>query len=248
MININDQVSVHRSLLWDVSKPTQSLVKEAEEEHRRPASTKLLKGSARPPTYLHLFDDHNMGECELGLKLYSDFSYGQSMGFPSSEWSKGSSSREVVRHFDALLSVHQIALWYDHEDAADAALDAIRDLLSHGGDLYCSEDTLKTTLPDSPLNRVLMGFAVYSGQGKHWVALIDARTHPIPGFEDNFILGCFEKDRKKQPLDELLRITNELCRMFVRKDVDASAGLPPPDLMERCRYHSHGQNPCYLDK
>ena len=49
--------------------------------------------------------------------------------------------------------------------------------------------------------------------------------------------------------ESLLHTSNELLKMFIQKGKDERAGVPEPDLMARCRYHSHedGQ-PCYLDK
>lgn len=86
---------------------------------------------------------------------------------------------------------------------------------------------LKSSPSDNPLARMLMDFVVYGGLDKDYTALIDSRITPIKSFDG------------RQPLEDYLRVTNELCKMFNRKANDAIAGHPLPDLMERCRYHSH---------
>ena len=48
----------------------------------------------------------------------------------------------------------------------------------------------------------------------------------------------------------LLRVSNEMLKKFFQKAKDDRAGIPAPDLMAQCRYHSHAAKgqPCYLDK
>jgi hypothetical protein len=250
-------VNVHRSLLCNISKKMQTLVEEAEdglcsaEPKKKSKYKKRSNASKNSVEYerpcIYLFENDHFSGYERGLELWAGFLYDQSMSIVPSERYKGATFSQVASEYAALLRVRKIAQAYHHDDAKDAALDAIRDLLHHMGYMFVKEDLLAPTPCDSPLDRMLVDFAMHGEQGKNWTELIDARLGPMD-WPDADLGSLFETNRGQQSLDELLRITNALCKTFIRKEADASAGLPKPDLMERCRYHIHGQDPCYLDK
>jgi hypothetical protein len=81
------------------------------------------------PVHVDLLDPHNYSLMTEGtLILWSRFLYGQPMT-PSSN-----DRREFhvgVAEFEALLQVHKLSLKYDHADAEDASIDAIRDLIHY---------------------------------------------------------------------------------------------------------------------
>lgn len=167
---------------------------------------------------------------------------------PLSEWPEGPFGRVVADEYSALNWVYEIAQYFNHVEAVDASVDAIRQLLIDGADLSLTPKVLKSSPSESSLNQMLMDFVVYGGLDKDYTALIDSRIAPIESF-DGLTRRDIQSARARQPLDDYLRITNELCKMFNRKAEDAIAGRPLPDLMERCRYHSHGENnrACYLE-
>jgi hypothetical protein len=254
-------VNVHRSLLCNVSEAMRNLVQEAEDGLRSAEPKKKSKFKKRSIALMEsvkrdhvrpridLFEHEILSGHERGLQLWAGFLYGQSMSIVPSEWYKDATGPQVASEYDALLRVREIALTYHHDDAEDAALDTIRDLLYHRDDMCIGGDVLAPTPHASPLDRMLIDFAVYREQGKAWTEFIDGRLGPID-CPNPALRPLFEANREQQPLDELLRITNALCKMFIRKEADATVGSPLPDLMERCRYHTHGEKglPCYLDK
>jgi hypothetical protein len=63
-------------------------------------------------------------------------------------------------------------------------------------------------------------------------------------------LSTLAEEQKARVRQNLLRLSNEMLKMFTQKGKDEGAGIPAPDLMARCRYHSHAEKgqPCYLDK
>jgi hypothetical protein len=150
---------------------------------------------------------------------------------------KGDSGSDYM----TLSIIYMISGVYGHVDAEDAALDAIRDMLRRGR-LFYSADVLSEVRCDDPRMRMLMGFAVYSEQGKKWTEATDAKEDESPIWMRVF---------NPEPMQSatLLRLTSVLCRTLIHKAEDVSAGPPLPGLMERCRYHSHarGSFPCYLD-
>lgn len=110
---------------------------------------------------------------------------------------------------------------------------------------------------------------MYGNQGENYTKVVDANINPF-GAGSNPFLGLLEPSKEQQdsgyqelltfwkPSKEqqnitrkdLLRFSNDINKMFVQRAKDQGAGLPLPDLMARCRYHSHAEKgqPCYLDK
>lgn len=227
-------------------------VENAEREQGRFASHDPLEQGLRDkdePVYVNIFHHllHQVGG-QRGLELWTNFLYGQSMIVPFSEWPEGPFGRVVADEYSALNWVYEIAQDFDHVEAMDASVDAIRQLLIDGADLSLTPKVLKSSPSESSLTQMLMDFVVYGGLDKDYTAFIDSRIAPIESF-DGLTRWNIQSARARQPLDDYLRITNELCKMFNRKAEDAIAGRPLPDLRERCRYHSHGENnrACYLE-
>jgi hypothetical protein len=195
--------------------------------------------------YLHPFDHQNMTGAERGLVLWSGFLYGQLMSARSSDCSE---SHDAIQKLWALMEVHKVSLQYDHSDAEDASIDAIRDLFYHTHGLDWSNAAL-SVLHDSKIAlEVLTDFMVYGEQGDRYAKLVDASLVPVIS-KRNISFAVLQK-RKAAVHEDLLRVSNEIIKKFLQKGKDERAGIPAPDLMARCRYHAHagkGQ-PCYLDK
>ena len=97
------------------------------------------------------------------------------------------------------------------------------------------KETVPTFLHDSSIvMQLLADFVVYGEQGGAYADLVDANLYVT----------------KKDTHESLMHTSNELFRMFIQKGKDELAGIPMPDLMARCRYHTHVAKdlPCYLDK
>jgi hypothetical protein len=168
---------------------------------------------------------------------------------PRSHWGMGRWV-EAKHEYGALVQVHTFASQYGHIDAADASLDAIRHMLNSVVDLDKQPEWFAVTPKDDPCARLLMDFLANSHYGHSFTNNIDAKLNerPTRALNEHGLMkpALYESVE----LRRLLRITNELCKMLVRKiDNQAASRLLRADLMERCRYHSHGPDvPCYLDK
>ena len=208
------------------------LVEGAEEIQAKATSHEASSGRDRLRVHLRLLDE-DLAAGVRALKLWSNFLYGQPVSVPTSDWPE---NHRCVYEFEALLQVHKLGLTYGHLDAVDASIDAVRGLLHQGNDLYWP-GVLTSSVIDVPVaQQVLMDFVMYGEQGDHYTELVDASISPFDACSDD--------------LRAFLRITNELLKMFVQKGKDELAGRPKPDLMARCRYHTHtaqGQS-CYLEK
>jgi hypothetical protein len=88
------------------------------------------------------------------------------------------------------------------------------------------------------LNRIVMDFVVYCGHGTNWTDLVDA-TASYPKDHPKCVPRLVKENKETHSPGQLLCISNDICQMLIPKETDAIAGRPPPDLMERCRYHSH---------
>lgn len=159
------------------------------------------------------FDD------KRALELWTRFLYGQPIWDSSDD-------------FDALVDVHYFAGIYNHYDAMDASIDAIRNIVSNHSDALEDPFTKVCGFYDcvSVPVRLLMDHVVY---GKH---VTEARN-----WVDAYLYGDNEPE-------DLQPLGNHLCNLFLAKAGNESAGWAPPDLDEGCRYHIHNEfGPrCYL--
>ena len=205
-----------------------SLVEEAERDAlRKPRSNR----DSSPAVTLYLLDHDNEPGTERGLVLWSGFLYGHSMSVSSSDWPKNYTALDELL---ALTQAHQLSLDYDHADGEDASIDAIRDLFYRAHDLDWNEMIPTFVHDGTVIMQVLADFVVCGEQGDAYAELVDANMNSI----------------HKDTHGSLMRSSNELLKMFILKGKNERAGVPAPDLMAHCRYHSHAEEsqPCYLDK
>lgn len=132
-------MNIHKSFLCDISEKMKRHVENAERGQGRLASHDPLEDGGIDdawPVHVNIFHHllHQVGG-ERGLELWSNFLYGQSMIVPLSEWPAGPFGRVVADEYAALNWVYEIAQHYDHVEAMDASVDAIRQLLIDGADL-----------------------------------------------------------------------------------------------------------------
>ena len=202
-------------------------VEEAERDQLR--KPRFSDGSSSDVDLILLDHDGEPGTGR-GLLLWSGFLYGRSMSVPSSDWPK---NHTALDELFGLAQALQLSLDCGHVDGEDASIDAIRDLFNSAHDLHWKE-TVPTFLHDgSIVMQLLADFVVYGEQGGAYADLVDANLYVT----------------NKDTHESLMHTSNELFRMFIQKGKYERAGLPAPDLMERCRYHSHANGqPCYLDK
>ena len=243
MIAVDEMVKVHRGLLCDVSEKMRRRV-EGVDNDEMSAWRKQTYGHDEAPVYLCLDVDGDEPENARGLVLWSHFLYGQSMSVPSSDWPE---NHNALDEFLALVKVHQHSVAYDHSDGEDASTDAIRDLFYRAQDLDWNETVPTVLYQGSIAMQVLADFVVYGEQGDAHAKLVDANIDP-----NNQRGALFRLSQEQEPAtqEKLLCSASELLQMFIQKGKDKRASVPAPDLMARCRYHTHtakGQ-PCYLDK
>lgn len=258
IITIDKQVKVHRSLLLDVSDKMRHLVEQMEERDAQAATQDQGPAINNPPGHLSVLGDANELGAERGLVLWSSFLYGQPMSVSSIDWAK--EKQNGTLELFALRQTHNIALKYDHFDAEDASIDAIRNLLSHNINTYLMPfmEVFISTAVDIPvIKKIFMDFVVY-GSDKHGFRYTDVVAVCIEPHEK----GCkgsditpdwvmrLPEEGNARVRQDLLRLSNELPKMFIQKGKDERAGVPAPDLMARCRYHAHAAKgqPCYMDK
>jgi hypothetical protein len=198
------------------------LVEEAESDALRKSGSK----SNSSAVHLCLLDNKNELGTKRGLDLWAGFLYRQPTSVHPSDWPM---DHHGLKEFYALTEVRNIAWKYDHLDAKDASLDALRDLFYHGI-VVCGEHI----------------------QGDRYTELVNACIGP-PEKPGDPILQWKSDVSKEQRLlasQDLLNLTNELLKVSIQKGEDERAGVLAPDLMARCRYHLHAAKglPCYLDK
>jgi hypothetical protein len=252
MVIINEDLPIRRTLLCDISEKMRHLVEQAEEAQGKPSPQPLGTKRKRDPSpvRLQILENVQKGvERNRVLELWSGFLYGQSMTRPRSDWRFGRWV-EAKHEYGALVQVHTFASQYGHIDAADASLDAIRQMLNSVVDLDKQPEWFAVTPKGGPCARLLMDFLANSHYGNMF-------THNVERSLDMNSTRYLGGRRYMEPtlyesaeLKSLLHATNELCKMLVRKIDDQVTSLVlRADLMERCRYHSHGSDvPCYLDK
>lgn len=158
--------------------------------------------------------------------MWTGFLYGQRM------WTFGEADN-INEEFRALADMEFFAHQVHHWDAADAAIDAIRDIL-HGysnnlDDPFAKIPNLFGGGASEDSIRVLIDFMVHeecAGKAKGWTFLL------VPS-----------EPRTKN-------VMTALCEKFFERAERERAGEAPLDLMERCRYHehTHPDERCYLDK
>lgn len=251
---IDGQVKVHRGLLCKVSEKMRHLVEQMEESEVQVESQGY--GSAIKDLHgrLSILDDRHEPATERGLVIWSNLLYGQSMSVSSIDWAK--EKHNGIIELLALRQVHKIALKYDHFDAEDASIDAIRDLLYHGIQTYFmpfAEVVIPTAANIPIITKIFMDFVVY---GKHahgfgYADFVDDCTGvPEISPATSAWLSTLAEEQKARVRQDLLRLSNEMLKMFTQKGKDERAGIPAPDLMARCRYHSHAEKgqSCYLDE
>jgi hypothetical protein len=253
MIIINKQVHVQKHLLCDISEKMRDLVEKAEEAQGKPFPQPLASKRKRDfsPPRLQIFGHiKDAAEADRALNLWTGFLHGQSMIRPQRDWRTGRYlDCRAKDEYSALVHVHTFASKYGHIDAEDASLDAIRHMLCSEVDFYHQPEWFGVTPDDSACARLLMDFLANSDYGNQFADRIDARL------KRKLAKPTSERMLKETLLYDsaglicLLRISNELCKTLVRKTEAQAAGRPPPDLTERCRYHSHESGaPCYLDE
>jgi hypothetical protein len=229
-------------------------VEQTEEREAQAASQGHGSAIKDPPRQLSILDTGKEVGTERGLVIWSKFLYGQPMSVSSIDWAK-ERHNGLIELF-ALRQVHKIALMYDHLDAEDASIDAIRVLLYHGINTHFMpflEVVIPTAAKMPVITKMFMDFVVY---GKHthgfeYADFVDECTGaPEISPATSAWLSTLAEEQKARVRQNLLRLSNEMLKMFTQKGKDEGAGIPAPDLMARCRYHSHAEKgqPCYLDK
>ena len=256
IITINNQVKVHRSLLLDVSDKMRHLVEQMEERQVQAASQDRGPAIDHAPGNLSVLDHTNEPGAERGLVLWSSFLYGQPMSVSLTELAKEGHDGHI--ELFALRQAHKIALKYDHSDAEDASIDAMRDLLYQDVPstfMPFTEIIIPTAFIIPIITDMFTDFVVYGKheQGFRYTGIVDACTGILEDISDPAMsawLMTLSEEQTARVRRDLLRLSNELLKMFIQKGKDERDGVPAPDLMARCRYHSHmakGQ-PCYMDK
>jgi hypothetical protein len=226
LVNIDGRVSVHKSLLSDISPRLSLWIREEEEKQSKVLGERKRNCS---PVRLQLFEYDGIDNAAISscaMDLWSSFLYGQSMSDPKRDDVEEKSEYE----FDALFDVILVTGWIDHTDAVGAAIDAIRELMNLGVAPDNLEELLQKNPLDSPLGRMLMDFMAYRGLGWHYTTLDDSKISPT-----DRVIESAKQDRALE----------ELCKMLIRKEEIGSRCGPLPDLMARYRYHSHVHR-CYL--
>lgn len=156
-------------------------------------------------------------------ELYIGFLYGYPL------WTR-SQEHSIEEDFEQLA-----LLWTDGRDldASDAAMDAIRELVTQHGEALSRpfdilQDCNMSEGGDTPCE-FLMDFMVYGHSGSLSGKWYDAYVSE----------------------DDSGSIDEGLAGRFSEKAKAKAAGNKMPDLMERCRYHVHGFDQaqrCYSDK
>jgi hypothetical protein len=204
---------------------------------------------------LSVLDHANGPAGKRGLVLWSSFLYGQPMSVSATEWAKEGHNGIIC--LATLCEVHKIALKYDHFDAEDASIDAIRDLLYHEIDSYSMPFMvvmIRSAFRVPVIKKIFMDFVVY-GDHKRGFRYTDVVAMCIGPHENgNNVtfpwMRNLPEEQRASFRQELLRLSNQLLNMFIQKGKDDRDGVPAPDLMARCRYHAHAAKgqPCYMDK
>lgn len=98
--------------------------------------------------------------------------------------------------------------------------------------------------------QVWADFVVYGKQGDGYTGLVDSIVDNIDANDKREVLYQLSQEEVSVTYKRLVHFSNELLKMFIQKGKDELAGIPMPDLMARCRYHTHVAKdlPCYLDK
>jgi hypothetical protein len=161
-------------------------------------------------------------------ELYIGFLYGQPI------WTRNEQFT-IDQEFEQLVEMWEDGWWSSFDlDAADAAMDAIRELvMQHIEGLSRPFNALRKLdfadfEEDAPV-KFLADFMVYGQSGRVFSKWYDA-------YVNDYKDGCLDAELG-------VRFSEKAAAMSERRDL--------PNLMERCRYHSHRDDPdrcCYLDK
>ena len=230
-------------------------VEQVEERQKQTASQDHSPAIKDHLRHLSVLDHANGPAGKRGLVLWSSFLYGQPMSVSSTEWARR--GQNGMKELSALHQVHKIALKYDHFDAEDASIDAIRDLLYHKIDAYSMtfmEVVIRLAVKIPVIEKIIMDFVAYGDhkRGFRYTDVVAVCIGPHENGNDatSLWMKSLSEEQRAIVRQNLLRLSNQLLNMFIRKGKDDRDGVPEPDLMERCRYHAHvakGQ-PCYMDK
>lgn len=166
------------------------------------------------------------------VELWSGFLYGQPI-WPSSDY-------VVEEDFIALVQIHSFAERNKDNNAQDASIDAIRDIIrNHSSDL------------DDPFTHIFDRGDIISSPAK---VLMD---HVVDGDGDGdgeygervMHWTVYHLQRTPRRDDDPGHLAQELCKMYIQKTIRESNGQASPDLTARCRYHSHKKDElCYLER
>jgi hypothetical protein len=160
--------------------------------------------------------------------MYLNFIYGQPIWIRLSK--RWSGEPDIDEDWRDLVGAYELSMHYKDYDAADAALDGMRNLLEQ------CRDTLKDPFGDwwregdfeLPYGRLILDYMVHKACSnfREWR---EVHEHHIFAEDD---------------------IVNELSKRFAEESQRKADGTAEPDLMERCRYHLHVEKgtPCYLNK
>lgn len=219
-------IYIHRHLICERSQEWNSLVAAHEE----------VIDDSLSSLDSELFDMlSNKGAWEL----FGRFLYGGPMWTPSEGHS---APKDIQDDFDNLVEIHYEISGdkMGDVDASDAAMDSIRELVMKEsralkGPFGELDQRMGRYTPNSPPGKFLLDFMVYEPSNAamaNWYSAWSASPHGgnLHGDLDD---GLAER------LSEKAEARGRSGRAYKH-----------PDLMERCRYHSHAdfEQPCYLEK
>ena len=215
---------VHRGLLCNISDEISDLL-DAYEEAEAEQSPKPLPQdpSQRVPAFLW---EPSELYSKRGVEMWTGFLYSQPM------WTfRGKDSNR--EDFFALMEVWNWVHRCKHRFAMDAALDCIRTMLNDHYDVL--DDPMAILVNTRALKQrfrsttfIMMDFMV---SGK------DAEKLKV---------WAFDTDGRDSDEEEVFSLKLEFQKKFNEDALVERMGLPKVNLMERCRYHTHGDGPCYL--